>query len=69
MNMAKRKKQPSVRGKFRVGDKVRVKRGVQDTDYPDMPLGGWAGEIVELHDDGMYTLRWSHETLEAIHLV
>ena len=26
--------------KFKVGDKVRVKRGFMDVDYPDMPMGG-----------------------------
>ena len=40
-----------------------------DTDYPDMPLGGWAGTIAEAHDDGKYTVRWSKETLASIHPV
>lgn len=40
-----------------------------DADYPDMPLGGWAGTIAEVHGDGMYTVRWSIETLAAIHPV
>lgn len=51
------------------GQKVRVRRGVMDADYPEMPLGGWAGTIAEVHDDGMYTIRWSKETLAAIHPV
>jgi hypothetical protein len=34
-----------------------------------MPLGGWAGTIQEIHKDGMYTVRWSRETLAAIHPV
>ena len=55
--------------KFKIGDKVRVKHGVRDTDYPDMPLGGWAGTIHEIHKDGMYTVRWSRETLAAVHPV
>jgi uncharacterized protein YodC (DUF2158 family) len=69
--MAKRKKvkRPVARSKFKVGDKVRVKHGVQDTDYPDVPLGGWAGTITEAHKDGMYTIRWSRETLASIHPV
>ena len=54
---------------FQSGDKVRVRHGVMDTDYPDMPLGGWAGIIAEIHADGMYTVRWSRETLESIHPV
>ena len=42
--MAK-KGRPPAPAKFKVGDRVRVKRGIRDTDYPDMPLGGWAGTI------------------------
>ena len=69
--MAKRKKarKPAAPAKFKVGDKVRVKHGVKDVDYPDMPLGGWAGTVSEVHDDGMYTIRWSRETLASIHPV
>jgi hypothetical protein len=33
--------------RFKVGDKVRVKSGVTDTLFPDMPLGGWTGTVVE----------------------
>ncbi|HBO45099.1 MAG TPA: hypothetical protein DD670_14450 [Planctomycetaceae bacterium] len=59
--MAKRKKprKPTTTPKFKVGDKVRVKHGIKDTDYPDIPLGGWAGKITEIHDDGMCTIRCS----------
>ena len=32
-------------------------------------MGGWAGTISEVHDDGMYTIRWSPETLASIHPV
>jgi hypothetical protein len=63
----KRKKSSAVL--FHPGDKVRVRRGIKDADYSDMPLGGWAGTIAEVHDDGMYTVRWSQETLESIHPV
>ena len=42
-----------------------MKQGIRDADYPDMPLGGWAGTISEVHDNGMYTVRWSQETLAA----
>ena len=56
-------------GRFAFGDKIRVKHGVRGTDYPDMPLGGWAGTVAEVHGDGMYTVRWSQQTLEAIHPV
>ncbi len=67
--MPKKKREPSPVAKFKVGDKVRVKHGVRDTDHPDMPLGGWAGTISEAHKGGMYTIRWSEETLATIHPV
>lgn len=37
--MPKKKHVPSPAAKFKNGDKVRVKHGVRDTDYPDIPLG------------------------------
>lgn len=66
--MAKKRKPPAP-AKFKVGDRVRVKQGIRDTDYPDMPLSGWAGTISEVHKDGMITIRWTRETLAAIHPV
>jgi uncharacterized protein YodC (DUF2158 family) len=60
---------PPAPAKFRVGDRVRVKHGIRDPDYPDMPLGGWAGTVSEARKDGMVTVRWSRETLGAIHPV
>ena len=41
--MSKRIKAPPA-ARFRIGDKVRVRHGVMENDYPDMPIGGWAGE-------------------------
>jgi hypothetical protein len=67
--MFKRKSKTPPVATFEPGEKVRVRRGVMDTDYADMPLGGWAGNIAEVHDDGMYTVRWSAETLASIHPV
>lgn len=67
--MPKRRRGASPVAKFKVGDKVRVNYGIRDADYSDMPLGGWAGTITEVHKDGMYTIRWSRETLAVIHPV
>lgn len=70
--MPKRKKKqgrPFTPSRFKIGDQVRVKHGTTDTDYPDMPIGGWAGTISELHGKGMYTVRWSQETLNSIHSI
>jgi hypothetical protein len=41
-------KSGSVTPRFKVGDKVRVKPGVNDPDFPDMPLGGWTGTVTEI---------------------
>jgi hypothetical protein len=41
-------KKRSASPRFKVGDKVRVKPGVKDPDFPDMPLGGWSGRITEI---------------------
>jgi hypothetical protein len=54
-------------GRFAVGNHVRVRHGVVDIDYADLPLGGWAGIISAIDKDGMCLLRWSEETLENIH--
>lgn len=64
--MSKRKRTTPATS-FQAGDMVRVRHGVMDTDYPDMPLGGWAGTIAEVHDDGMFTARWSEATLASVH--
>src|SRR4051794_40959284 len=34
--------------RFEPGMKVRVKLGVQDPDFADIPLGGWSGTITEI---------------------
>ncbi len=67
MSKVKAKSPPDA--KFKLGEKVRVRRGVTDTDFPDMPLGGWTGKVAEVHDGGMYTIRWNEATLASIHPV
>jgi uncharacterized protein YodC (DUF2158 family) len=67
--MPKRKRKVVASLRFKIGDRIRVKRGVMDANYPDIPLGGWAGKIAEVHEDGMYTIRWNRETLANIHPV
>ena len=34
--------------RFKARDKVRVKHGVRDPDFADIPLGGWSGSIKEV---------------------
>jgi hypothetical protein len=56
---------------FQVGNKVRVKYGVIDPDFPDMPLGGWSGTITEMiEQEGRQincVFKLDDRTLESIH--
>ena len=58
--------------RFTVGDKVRVKSGVSDPDFPDMPLGGWTGTLTEIIEHkGQYTcvFELDDRTLASLHPV
>ncbi len=64
------KKSGSVPSRFKPGDNVRVRHGVRDPDFPDIPLGGWAGTIKEVHQaEGETTLlvAWDRATLRGMH--
>ncbi len=54
---------------FVVGDQVRVRHGTVDPDYPDLPLGGWAGTIVKIDDDGLCHIKLNQAMLDQIHPV
>jgi len=43
-----RSKEASAIPRFKLGEKVRIKSGVSDPDFPDVPLGGWSGTITEI---------------------
>ena len=54
----------------RSGDKVRVKAGIRDPDFPDIPLGGWAGTVKEVEQaEGQitYLIAWDRATLRGMH--
>ena len=58
--------------RFQVGDKVRVKYGVIDPDFPDIPLGGWTGTVTEVEqadDQITYEIKWNKRTLNGMHPV
>ena len=40
--------EPTMPTRFTIGDKVRVKYGVTDPDFPDIPLGGGSGTIKQI---------------------
>ncbi|MHC5540244.1 calcium-binding protein [Singulisphaera rosea] len=56
--------------RFGPGTRVRVKPGVPDPNFADIPLGGWAGVIREVEhdkDENVYLIDWDQATLLAIH--
>ncbi len=60
--MAKKSNRHSGR-KFKIGDKVRVKHGFMDGDYPDMPIGGWSGTVKDVQGSDTFTVGWSIDRL------
>src|SRR3954468_21140762 len=65
-----RARKVSTTPRFKVGDKVRVRSGVSDPDFPDMPLGGWSGtvtEIIEHEGEIICVFTLDDRTLKALH--
>jgi hypothetical protein len=53
--------------KFSVGAEVRMKTGVTLPDMPDIPLGGWTGNVLEIFCDQTpltYEIKWHQQTLD-----
>ncbi len=62
-----KRRKPATPPRFAVDDRVRVKYGTADPDFPDIPLGGWAGTVAEVSDDGKshrYLIEWNQFTLD-----
>jgi hypothetical protein len=54
---------------FKIGDQVRVKRGVPDPEFPYITLGGWSGTIEEVeqaYDQFTYPIDWDQRTMERL---
>src|SRR3954452_22729579 len=67
-----RPRKPTDDARFQIGAKVRIKPGVRDPDFPDIPLGGWAGTVTEVeHAEGevTYLIAWDRATLRGMHPV
>jgi hypothetical protein len=65
-------KRPTNAAQFQIGANVRVKSGVRDPDFPDIPLGGWAGTVKKVEQaEGQvtYLIEWDGKTLKGIHPV
>jgi hypothetical protein len=57
---------------FEKGAKVRVRHGVLDPDFPDIPLGGWSGmveEVEQARGETTYLIAWDRKTLRVMHPV
>ena len=58
--------------RFESGVKVRVRHGVRDPDFADIPLGGWAGivkEVERARGETTYLIAWDRATLKGMHPV
>jgi hypothetical protein len=65
-----RPRKPIEAARFQIGARVRVKHGVRDPDFPDIPLGGWTGTVKEVeHAKGevTYFIAWDRATLQGMH--
>jgi Calcium binding len=64
------KNKGSINPRFQVGNKVRVKPGIKDVLFPDVPLGGWSGSVTEIiKEQGQinYLFKLDERTLASIH--
>jgi hypothetical protein len=65
-----RKTPEAVPSRFQPGDKLRVKYGFRDPDFPDIPLGGWSGTVKEVErakGETTYLVTWDRATLKGMH--
>ena len=73
--MARKKSQPKkalTPARFAIGALVRVRPGIMDPDFADIPLGGWAGTVREADRRSApptYLIEWDRPTLEHMHPV
>jgi len=63
---------PRSPARYGLGHPVRVKPGTTDPDFPDIPLGGWAGTIRDVNQRSnppIYLIEWNRHTLDHMHPV
>lgn len=65
-----RRNRPTLPPRFSIGTAVRVRNGVADADFPDIPLGGWTGHVREVDrraNPPLYLIAWTQDTLDHVH--
>jgi hypothetical protein len=69
--LGKRKGKNATEATFAKGDLVRVKPGIVHDYYPDIPLGGWVGKIIEVAwiTPAAYDIGWTRASLDQAHPV
>lgn len=50
--------------RFKIGDSVRVRKGVLCPDNDAVCLAGWQGRIFEIEDRDLIGIRWDSITLK-----
>ena len=51
---------------FKVGDSIKVKKGIMCPGNDSLCIAGWQGRIFEIDDDDIVTIRWDSITLQQI---
>ncbi len=53
---------------FDIGDSVRVREDVEDSDYPGEEIGGWQGRVVDIADEesSLLEVEWDSVTLKEM---
>jgi hypothetical protein len=67
-----KEKKPRTPARFAAGAQVRVKSGMTDPNFSDIPLGGWTGKIRELDERSApptYLIEWNRHALDHMHPV
>ncbi len=69
--LGNRKGKHTAKAAFAKGDLVQVKHGIVHDQYPDIPLGGWIGNVTKIAwlTPVGYEIRWTTPTLEQAHPV
>jgi len=51
---------------FKIGDSVKVKKGVMCPEDDSICIAGWQGRIFEIEDDNLVGIRWDSITLKQL---